>query len=139
VLALGWIPTQRWSAYVIVTLYTAIAAVLWPALEAAIVGSRRSRSALPDRLGVFNIIWSTLEATGCVVSGALFAWRPDSMLWAPGAFHLAQWLGWISTRPRDDVNAVVIDPDPHRGEAVPREAKRTMMLFHWIGNALAYS
>jgi MFS family permease len=141
VLCVGWIPQHaRWSAYVVVGLYTALAGVIWPALEAAIVGARDSRWSMPWRLGIFNIIWSTMEAVGYFASGPMLAWRPDAVLWVSGAFQLLQWIGWTlagkwTSRARSVED---VAPDSHRGENVPRERKRALMRFHWVTNGLAY-
>jgi hypothetical protein len=93
---------------------------------------------MPARLGWYNTIWATTGAIAFFASGALFALRPDAVLWAAAACHGATWLWLVWPRrgpAREGLSAMEI---PHSGTAIPRARKQAFLFTAWASNALAY-
>ena len=136
VMLLGWIPSWHYTPFVVVALYSLLFGPTWPAIEAAILRSAGSAS-VPDRLGLFNVIWAFGDGVGFFLSGPLYDWQPDSILWVPGALHIAQWL-WLKRPVRATMgNGTAASEVPHRGDSVARPVKRRFMHQAWLANGLA--
>jgi len=134
---LGGLPTWRGTPYVLVLVYMSFIAPVWPSLEAAILHAPSSMS-MPARLGIYNIVWSLSGAAGFFLSGFLFRWRPDSILWVPGLMHLGQ-LAWFALRRN---SAPAVQPSameiPHRGDDVPQPVKQRFLHTAWLANGISY-
>ncbi len=133
----GWLPRWWLTPFLLVALYTVFIAPTWPALEAAILHCPGTTS-MPNRLGLYNVTWALGDGLGFALSGVLFAWREDSIVWVAGLFHLSQ-LVWMKLAPRHHG-----DPGQtamklaHHGDAVARPLKRRFMHTAWLANGLAF-
>ncbi|MBI4023797.1 MAG: MFS transporter [Verrucomicrobia bacterium] len=136
-LLLGWIPTWRFTPFVVMVIYTITLGPTWPTLEAAILHSPGSAS-MPRRLGLYNVTWGFSDAVGFFSSGFLFGWKPDSILWATGLLHLAQWC-WLRLAPRNsgDSGETAMEM-PHSGDDVPASVKRRFMHSAWLANGMGF-
>jgi len=137
VLGLGWTPGWKWTPFAVMILYAVCISPIWPALEAGILHAP-GRLSTPRRLGIYNLTWSSASALGFFLGGPLFAWRPASVLWVPAALHAAllAWLLWSAGRYTPTGSAAM--SIPHRGDSVPRAAKRRFMLVGLTANSAAY-
>jgi hypothetical protein len=103
-LLVGWRSTQPGALFAAVGLYSAATALTWPALEAAIARAP-GRTQLARRTGLYNVIWSFTGSAGFFAGGALFAFDPEAVFWAPLAAHAIELLGFAvrSWTPKMDV------------------------------------
>jgi predicted MFS family arabinose efflux permease len=136
ILVLGWIPRWSWMPFLVLGLYTLFVGPTWPTLEAAILHRPGSRS-MPDRLGIYNIVWGIGDAVGYFLSGWIVGY-PNSILWGAGLLHFFQcaWF-WITPKNRNPTDTVHIEVS-HQGNHVPRKRKRVFMHIAWLSNALAF-
>jgi hypothetical protein len=95
-LAFGWQSTRDWALFAAVALYSASTALTWPALEAAIARAP-GQVALARRAGLYNVTWSFTGSAGFFAAGALFAFDPEAVFWAPLAAHLLE-IAWFAVR-----------------------------------------
>jgi len=95
-LVFGWQSTQTWALFVAVALYSTSTALTWPALEAAIAHAP-GRIPLARRAGLYNVTWSFIGSAGFFAGGALFAFDPEAVFWAPLVAHLLE-LAWFAIR-----------------------------------------
>lgn len=135
-LGLGWLPEWWPTPFLVVAAYTVFIGPAWPALEAAIVHCP-GQTPMPNRLGLYNITWALGDGIGFAVSGVLFTWQRDSIVWVPALLHGGQWL-WLRLAPRQPVVSTARPPVAHRGDAVPRHLKQRFMHTAWLGNGLAF-
>jgi MFS family permease len=137
-LLLGWRSTEPWALFASVGLYSASTALTWPALEAAIALAP-GRVPLARRAGLYNVIWSFTGSAGFFVGGAIFAFDPDAVFWAPLAAHLAE-IVWFATRSRFSRSSEFTQVDEARAGSVPcsPEAQRRFLKSAWVANGLSY-
>ncbi len=95
-LVFGWQSTQSWGLYVAVALYSTSTALTWPALEAAIARAP-GRVPLARRAGLYNVVWSFTGSAGFFATGAIFAFDPEAVFWAPLAAHALE-IAWLAAR-----------------------------------------
>jgi hypothetical protein len=136
-LLFGWIPTWRFTPFVVMVIYTITLGPTWPTLEAAILHAPGAAS-MPRRLGLYNVTWGFSDAAGFFASGFLFGWKPDSILWATGLLHLGQWC-WFRLAPRNlgDIGETAMEM-PHSGDDVPAPVKRRFMHSAWLANGMGF-
>ena len=138
-LLLGWLPTWRGTPFVVMTLYTLAMGATWPALEAVILHVPGTLT-MPQRAGIYNVVWSVTGALGVFISGPLFAWRPSIVFWLPGLLHLGQvaYLRFTARRKcgvRDGRTAMEL---PHYGNHVAPAVKQQLRHTAWLANATGY-
>jgi hypothetical protein len=121
----------------ITALYLAILAPTWPALESSILHAP-SRLGMPTRLGLYNITWAFAGAFGLLVSGPLYAWRVEAVIWLPALLHLAAFACLRASRPATDASGRSAIDLPHRGHDVPAAIKRRFLHTSWLANAMSY-
>jgi MFS family permease len=135
--AMAIFPGQTVS-FLVVAIYTAAMAVIWPSLEAAItVVPGRWRT--PQRVAAYNVVWALAGTLGFFASGALFGWRADAVVLTPVALHVMQLL-WLGCRVRR--SAPVVAPSGTATSAPPTVAhpRRHPRFMHAsrLGNMLGY-
>lgn len=135
---LGWLLPWHATPFLVVVPYTACLALTWPALEAAIVHTPAALP-MPDRLTLYSMVWALGGACGFFTSGFLFEWKPDSILWAAGGIHLTLLIWLLQNRSVPVQEGETAMEVPHRGDDIPRDAKRRFMHTAWLANALAYA
>ena len=134
---LGSLPTWRGTPFVVVTLYVIFMGPTSPALEAAILHSP-GHTSVPERVGLWNITWSSANALGYFLGGALFTHHVDAILWVAGGFHLVLFV-WLSVgRAPGSAEGVAAMQIPHRGAELPREAKKGFLHTAWLANGVAF-
>lgn len=123
--------------YLLLAAYTACIAPTWPSIEAAQLHSPGAMT-LARRVGWYNITWAFANATGFLLGGLAFNWRPDAIFRIPGLIHLAQsgWLLLSRSSPRTGGSPAM--EIPHPSQAVPQERKRRFMHLGWLANSLSY-
>ncbi len=136
-LVVGWLPGWRGLPFMLVAIYTFFIAPTWPALEAAILHCP-GETTMPNRLGLYNVIWALGDGIGFAVAGILFAWRPDSIVWVAGLLHLCLFV-WMKFAPRNrhDPGQSAMQLS-HHGDAVARPVKRRFMHTAWLANGLGF-
>jgi len=147
-LLVGWRSTQPWALFAAVGFYSASTALTWPALEAAIACAP-GRAALARRTGMYNLIWSFAGSAGFFAGGALFAFSPEAVFWAPLAAHAFELLGlavrnWTPEQDVPSPETKKAEPRSPRGTGSPRERKLTpvaqarFLRAAWVANGLSY-
>lgn len=126
---------QAWMPFLALPLFISAMSLSWPSLEAAVV-LHPGRLSTPDRLGIYNVVWSSLGSLSFFSAGALFRIAPDTILWTALAIHIAQaaWLLW----PRGEAPACTGERAAHRGDQVPHRTKRRFKQLGWLGNGTGY-
>lgn len=133
----GWIPDARWMPYLITALYGTCIGMTWPALEAGAMHIPGKLS-MPQRVGVYNLVWSFAGTTGFALSGFAFTQDPDSIFWIAATIHLVQLL-WIRfQRGRHHLLGSTAGEIPHTGNALPQAIKVRFRNMAWLSNSLGY-
>ncbi len=132
---LTWLVHLPWLPFLTLPLFIAAMSLTWPSLEAAVV-LHPGRLSTPDRLGIYNLVWSALGSLSFFSAGALFRFTPDAMLLAVLAFHVLQF-AWL-IRPRRPGAQPEVERAPHRGDHIPQATKRTFKRLGWLGNGIGY-
>ena len=133
----AWIPEARWLPFVAVIAYSGAIALTWPALEGGAMHLPGSLN-MPQRLGIYNLVWSFTGAAGFALSGFIFDWNPNAIFWFPGLIHLAQ-LGWIGyQRGRHVIAGSAAMEFPHFGDHTPKEEKKRLTAMALLANSLGY-
>ena len=151
-LVFGWQSTQPWALFVAVALYSMSTALTWPALEAAIARAP-GHVPLARRAGLYNVTWSFVGSAGFFAGGAIFAFDPDAVFWAPLLAHLIEiaWLairtGALGTTTKTDQVPTIANGIPHpqtmhaegwREAGNPGGAQARFLKAAWIANGLSY-
>lgn len=135
--ASGWLPEARWMPMVVSCLYAVFIATTWPVLEAGCMHIPGKLN-VPQRLGIYNLVWSFAGAAGFLLSGFVFQWNIHSIFWIPAGIHALQ-LGWIyHQRGRHRIDGETAMHFAHAGHAVPVEEKRRLARLSWLSNGFAY-
>lgn len=127
------------APYLVMALYTAAMAMIWPSLEAAIVHTP-GRWTTPQRVAIYNVTWAAAGVMGFFASGQLFTWWHGAIIVVPVGLHVAQ-LGWLALRwlrpvaPRTAAAAAAAAP---RAPAHGHTAKPGFLHVAWLGNTLGY-
>lgn len=164
-LLVGWQSRQDGALFAAVALYSASTALTWPALEAAIARAP-GRLPLARRTGLYNVTWSFSGSVGFFAGGALFAYDPDAVFWAPLAAHALELAGlaarsWTlrtdtarlgGIRLKTDIPAPAIGTaegrreaaaanpgtEAHIGTSLPPDAHARFLKAAWLANGLSY-
>jgi MFS family permease len=135
--ALAPFGTSRATPALLMFVYAGAIGMTWPCLEGGAM-HLPGRLNTPQRLGIYNLVWSLAGATGFLLAGPLFAWRPDAMLALPALLHLGQII-WIGLRRRPGrIDPAATTPRPHRGERQSAATKRKHLHLAWLSNSLGY-
>ena len=136
-LAVGWMPSWRFTPFAIVIVYTACTATTWPALE-AVTQHAPSRLNMPQRTGVYNIVWSCCCIVAFLLGGALYRWRPVAAFIVPSVLHVVE-ACWVMRPRRGRSPRMMLPADtPHTGESVARPTKERFVKMAWTANSIAY-
>lgn len=133
----GWIADARWIPFVAIALYSSSIAITWPALEAGAMHLPGSIN-MPQRLGIYNLVWSFTGAIGFAVSGFIFSWNTNAIFWFPGLVHALQIIWIIWQRGRHAVKGSAAMSFPHVGNHQAREVKQYLTRLSWMSNSLGY-
>jgi len=133
----GWIPEARWLPFVVMTLYSGAIAITWPALEAGTMHLPGSIN-MPQRLGIYNLVWSFSGAIGFAISGFIFDWSVNAIFWLPGLIHVLQLVWIIAQRGRHTVEGSAAMFFPHFGDHQPPVVKKHFTAMAWLSNSLGY-
>jgi MFS family permease len=133
----GWLPESRIMPYVVGGAYAIFIGLTWPVLEGGAMHIP-GRINMPQRLGIYNMVWSFSGLAGFALSGWIFAWRIDSIFWVPAAIHGAQLLWIYYHRGRHRIEGHAAMAFPHEGDRHPPATKRELTRLSWLSNSLAY-
>lgn len=125
--------------FVVMGLYTVAISGTWPALEASIV-KVAARYSAAQRVAIYNVVWSLAGTAGLFVSGALFLWNRNSVIFLPLFGHALQ-LVFIALRKRSAEITVPADlpATPTRsGHSGPVGNAPRFVHVAWLGNMLSY-
>lgn len=137
IMALGWWPTLHLMPFLVCALYGVFIASIWPVLEAGAMHIP-ARLNMPQRLGIYNLVWSFSGLTGFVLSGFIFNWNIHSIFWVPAVVHAGQLIWILYHLGRHAISGEPAMDLPHEGNRVPPAQKRELMHFSWLSNSLAY-
>ncbi len=85
--ALAAVWTSLTGQLVSVALWSVVVCFTWPALE-ALCSEHESPERLPNRLGLYNVVWSLFQAAGVAGGGIAVTWLgPRALFWVPMAIH----------------------------------------------------
>lgn len=132
-----WIPDVRWLPFVCVALYSFAIAMTWTAIEG---GSMHLPSALnmPQRLGIYNLVWSFAGACGFALSGLIIGWSINAIFWIPGVIHVLQILWIVTQRGRHVIEGSAAMDVPHFGDHQLPAVKKQLTALAWLSNSLGY-
>ncbi len=125
--------------FVVMGLYTAAISGTWPALEASIV-KVVARYSAAQRVALYNVVWALAGTAGLFVSGALFLWNRNSVIFLPLFGHALQ-LVFIAMRKRSLDIAAPADPlvlSGGSGHISPVVRSPRFVHVAWLGNMLSY-
>jgi MFS family permease len=138
-IALGWLVPALWGQLLALGLWTIAMCFTWPILE-ALVSEHEPPARLPNRVGLYNVVWAGTAGLGFMVGGWLFGHLGHgSLYWLPVAIHAGQlaatWRlqanhdAWLATAgPAKD------GPIPHDAAERPRYFQRLA----WAANPFNY-
>ena len=125
----------RWMPFAALPIFITSMCLSWPSLEAAVV-LHPGRLSTPDRLGIYNVVWSSLGFISFFSAGALFRITPDAILLAALLVHVVQ-AAWL-LMPRSTEPVFRGERKAHRGDRVPLITKRRFKQLGWLGNGTGY-
>ncbi len=141
----GCIPAI-WAQVAGVAIWTASMCFIWPMLE-ALVSEHETGRALPNRVGLYNVIWAGAAAVGVFAGGTLYkVLGPASLYWLPAVIHLGQWLAVVPLQRRHDAwiaqgIAQALEgsnPGPSATAEAPVIRPTYFLQLAWIGNPFNY-
>ena len=136
-LGVGWLPVWRFTPFVVVALYTVCMAAIWTALE-AVTQHAPARLNMPQRAGIYNIIWAVACIMAYLLGGALYRWHPVLAFLVPAALHAGQ-AGWMLRPVKRRRPRTWIPPDSaHRGDSVATGVKLVFVRTAWVVNGMSY-
>ena len=138
-LVVGWALPTQWGQLICLGIWTVALCFTWPILE-ALVSEHEDPRRLPDRVGLYNVVWATMAAVGLSAGGWIFErLGPTSLYWLPLGIHGIQWIAtwplerrrarWIASLPR------LMGEDPQPGH---RDKPRYFVRLAWIANPFNY-
>lgn len=100
-LVVGWVLPTQWGQLICLGIWTVALCFTWPILE-ALVSEHEDPKRLPDRVGLYNVVWATMAAVGLSTGGWIFErLGPTSLYWLPLGIHGIQWVAtWPLERQR---------------------------------------
>jgi len=135
--SLGWSLDHHWIPYVVTGAYGLSIGMTWPALEAGAMHIP-GRLNMPQRVGVYNLVWSFSGTCGFALSGYAFEINPDSIFWISGFFHTVQLLWILVQRGRHEPVGDTAEHIPHSGKAIAVESRVYFRNLAWLSNGLGY-
>ncbi|MBX3734583.1 MAG: MFS transporter [Verrucomicrobiae bacterium] len=138
-LALGLAVPALWGQLLALGGWTVAICFTWPMLE-ALVSEHEPPDRLPDRVGLYNVIWAGTAALGFSVGGLIFEHLGHaSLYWLPLTIHACQWLAIGSLQRRHDrwfriPPAAASGPIPHDTAVRPAYFRRLA----WVANPFNY-
>ncbi len=138
-LLVGWTMPSQWGQLICLGIWTVALCFTWPILE-ALVSEHEDPRRLPDRVGLYNVVWATMAAVGLSAGGWIFErLGPTSLYWLPLGIHGIQ---WIATWPLERQRARWIALLPEPAEASPGEGlenqSQGFVRMAWIANPFNY-
>jgi predicted MFS family arabinose efflux permease len=134
---MGWRPDVRGLPYLATLVYAAFIGMTWPALEAGAM-HLPGRLNMPQRLGIYNVVWSFSGAIAFALCGFLFAWDIHAVFWFPGAIHVLQLL-WIAYhRGRHVIGGATAMSFAHVGDHQSAAVKKQLTRLSWLSNSVGY-
>jgi MFS family permease len=139
-MALGWFLPVAWGQIVALLWWTGTMCFTWPMLEALVV-EHEDRAHVPNRVGLYNVVWAATAAIGLFIGGSIFErLGHESLYWLPLLIHGAQLAitfplerahdRWLAAAPPVDET-----PEPEHPVARPAYFQK----LGWIGNPFAYT
>jgi predicted MFS family arabinose efflux permease len=138
-IALGGLIPALWGQLLALWLWTFTMCFTWPILE-ALVSEHESVERLPNRVGLYNVVWATTAAMGYSMGGWIFEHFGRASLYVvPVAIHAAQFLATWPLRARHDAWLAVAPPlasvkESHVSDSRPRYFQRLA----WTANPFNY-
>lgn len=127
----------HYSPYAIGVLYMLFVGPSWPALETHIASCKSSKS-VSKRLSIYNIIWSTGNVLGLLLSGLIFRRHPGWIFYAAALLHLLQII-WINiSKSIHDASYLGEDSISISDSKGSLDTKRAFAYLAWISNGLIY-
>lgn len=137
VASLGWLPDWRWMPFLICAAYGIAVAVTWPVLEAGAMHVP-GRLDMPQRLGVYNLVWSFAGTAGFITSGFVFRENMHFIFWIPAGIHAIQLVWLLYVRGRFAITGESAMNIPHRGDQIQPARKEELTRLSWLSNSLGY-
>jgi MFS family permease len=128
-----------WGQLAALALWTITLCFTWPILE-ALVSEHETPERLPDRVGLYNVVWAVTAALGYSTGGWIFEHLGHaSLYWLPIGLHTAQFVATWPLKARHDrwlasAPPVSTAPIPHDTAVRPRYFQRLA----WIANPFNY-
>lgn len=133
----AWLPDLRLLPFLVIAAYSAAIGLTWPALEGGAMHLPGTIN-MPQRLGIYNLVWSFTGTAGFALSGWLFEHSVNAIFWIPGLIHLAQ-LIWIGLqRGRHPIRGEAAMALPHLGDHTPPARKQQLTRMSWLSNSTGY-
>lgn len=118
-IAVGWLVPALWGQLLALGLWTFTMCFTWPILE-ALVSEHEPATRLPDRVGLYNVVWAATAALGYSCGGWIYEHLGHaSLYWLPVGIHCGLWLltwplqanhdAWLAAAP--PVRPAEIRPD----------------------------
>lgn len=129
-----------WAHVVGISIWTLAMCFVWPVLE-ALVSEHEPRDRLPNRVGVYNVVWAGTAALGVFLGGSIYkALGVGSLYWLPALIHAGQWLAVAPLKRRHDAWVASWKDEPGMAPppVEPRHGPAYFQKLAWIGNPLNY-
>jgi hypothetical protein len=138
-LCIGWVWNSLAGLLLGGAVWTAAMCLTWANLE-ALVSVGESESDLPNRVGLYNVVWAGTAGVAVLWGGWLLkTLGATSLFWFPAAVHAAQ---WIATKPMRGLHEKFMATAPkvsteHVSEGDAAHAACFQRLA-WVSNAAGY-
>ncbi len=136
-----------WGQVLMLAVWTLVLCFTWPMLE-ALVSEHEAPSALPHRVGLYNVTWALCSSVAYFVGGTLYeTLGPNSLYWLPGICYALKFFATFPLQRAHDAwlandNAYSASRATVPGAAVdPTEAAIRQPYFlklAWIANPFSY-
>lgn len=135
-----WLVPTVWAHCVGLAVWTATLCFTWPILE-ALVSEHESAARLPDRVGLYNVIWASTSAAGVFFGGTLYTRLGEaSLYWMPAVVHAVQFVATYALQRRHDawVSSVPVESHASEPETAASVQPAYFARLGWIGNPFNY-
>ena len=135
----GWLVPALWGQLLALGLWTITMCFTWPILE-ALVSEHETPDRLPDRVGLYNVVWAGTAALGFSCGGWLFEHLGHpSLYWLPAVIHVGQFAATWSLQAKHDVWAASATPRPASTENRGTSGRpRYFQRLAWAANPFNY-
>ena len=139
-LAIGWAFQSLAMQLVALAVWTVTICFTWPVLE-ALVAEHEPPARLPNRIGLYNVVWAATAACGYSFGGVIYGFLGGaSLYWLPLSICAVQWAATFPLQKRHDrwMSTTPVEPGDER---VPAEKPVDPLLFRklaWLGNPMNY-